>query len=209
MSPWTVDNRYFGAMVNRPLSTVNRFPPLPLGAASIINKRFILSPPARRAPAGAGAAVRSGALMEEENQAETPPAPQERMDQAPPGTGPNADGQSLLVNGVERPSEPPPESPGFFHPLLLVVLGFWALWIWTSSRQKRRRKQEEDRQKTLAKGDRVITIGRMHGVVVAFTDETVTLLTDAKNGAVMVFDRVAIYKILPRPGEEDEKKVNS
>jgi len=102
----------------------------------------------------------------------------------------------------QAPAQPSPEASSTFSPWLIGLIALWALWIWTSSRGKKRRRQEEDRLKSLAKGDRVVTIGRMIATVVAFTDDTVTVLTDPKNGAVMTFERRAIAQIMPRPGEE-------
>lgn len=150
-----------------------------------------------------------------------PPAPQnpapsiqEAQPAAPGGTlavdqTPGVDQTTATIE--QNPNETavakrPP--PSFFeqYGLIIVAVAFWFVWIWMSRKNKARRKQEEERLSSIKKGDRVITIGRMHGIVVAFTDDTVTLLTDAKNGAVMIFDRVAIYKILPRNGEETPDK---
>lgn len=91
--------------------------------------------------------------------------------------------------------------------LLWMVI---ALWVWYLFGNKKRRlqkaqeKKERERRDSLEKGDQLITIGRMHGTVVAFTDTTVTLKPDPKADYTMTFDRQAIYRVLPRPGEEDE-----
>ncbi len=83
-----------------------------------------------------------------------------------------------------------------------------ALWIWYLFGNKKRKaakaaeKKEAERRNTLEKGDMIITIGRMHGAVVAFTDTTVTIRPDPKSDYTMTFDRQAIYKVMPRPGEE-------
>lgn len=84
-----------------------------------------------------------------------------------------------------------------------------ALWLWYLFGNKKRRaakaaeKKERERRDTLEKGDQIVTIGRMHGTVVAFTEATVTIKPDAKADYTMTFDRQAIYKVMPRPGEED------
>ncbi len=84
-----------------------------------------------------------------------------------------------------------------------------AMWIWFLFGNKKRRqakaqeKQERARREALVKGDKLITIGRMHGTVVGLTDTTVTVKPDPKSDYTMTFDRQAIFRVLPRPGEED------
>ncbi len=83
-----------------------------------------------------------------------------------------------------------------------------ALWIYLLFGSKKRRQQkaadkkEAERRNTLQKGDELVTIGRMHGTVVAYTDSTVTVKPDTKSDYTMTFDRAAIFRIMPRPGEE-------
>lgn len=87
-----------------------------------------------------------------------------------------------------------------------------ALWIWYLFGNKKRKnakaaeKKERERRDTLQKGDNIVTIGRMHGKVVAFTDQSVTIKPDPKAEYTMTFDRQAIYRVLPRPGEEPEEQ---
>lgn len=103
---------------------------------------------------------------------------------------------------------PAPESL-FSSPLLwIMLLGFIAFQFIFSSKNRKRQQAEAEKLKSLAKGDRVLTIGRMHGTVVALTDETMTLKTDDKGANTLVFDRAALYKILSRPDEKagEEKK---
>lgn len=97
-------------------------------------------------------------------------------------------------------------APSIFDNYLLWIVA--ALWIWFLFGSKKRRKareaekKERERRNTLQKGDNIITIGRMHGKIVAFTDKTVTIKVDPKSDYSLTFDREAIYKILPRPGED-------
>lgn len=91
--------------------------------------------------------------------------------------------------------------------LLYAVIG---LWVWYLFGNKKRRlakaneKKEQERRNNLQKGDKIVTIGRMHGEVVAFTDDSVTLKPDNKSDYTMTFERGAILRVLPRPGEEEE-----
>ena len=99
-------------------------------------------------------------------------------------------------------------SPSGGSPMTLIwvaILAVIAFQFFFGSRNRRKQQAEADRLKSLAKGDRVLTIGRMHGTVVAFTDDTITLKPDDKGAVTMVFDRAALYRILPRPGEKSEE----
>ncbi len=107
------------------------------------------------------------------------------------------------------PEAAPEEAPGFFNnPLLWIVAAVWIWFLFGNKKRKAARAQQKkdaERRATLQKGDNIVTIGRMHGAVVAFTDTTVTIKPDAKAEYTMTFDRQAIYQVLPRPGEEVEE----
>jgi preprotein translocase subunit YajC len=92
--------------------------------------------------------------------------------------------------------------------LLYAVILFWVWWLFGNKKRKARKEQEKKeqaRRNSLQKGDNIITIGRMHGKVVAFTEDTVTIKPDPGKDLAMTFDRQAIFRILPRPGEDGEK----
>lgn len=100
------------------------------------------------------------------------------------------------------------QQPGIFDNWLFYVV--IALWVWYIFGNKKRRqakaneKKEQERRNNLQKGDTVITIGRMHGLVVAVTDTTVTVKPDPRAEYTMTFDRNAIARVMPRDGEEEE-----
>ncbi len=100
------------------------------------------------------------------------------------------------------------QEPSFFsNPLLWIVAALWIWFLFGNKKRKAQKAQEKKdrlRRETLQKGDEIITIGRMHGTVIAFTETTVTVKPDLKAEYSMTFDKQAIYRVLPRPGEEDE-----
>lgn len=106
------------------------------------------------------------------------------------------------------------KTPGFFEGngiLWIIVIAAWFYFIFGSKKrrnQKAQEKKEKERRDNLKAGDRLVTIGRMHGTVVDSDDETVTLKPDPKAAYTMKFDKQAIYRVLPRPGEEDEEDAN-
>ena len=108
----------------------------------------------------------------------------------------------------EQAAQEQPQSP-FGNWMIWIMLALWGWWLWSSSKNRKKKKAEEAKLQTLEKGDKIITIDRMHATIVAFTDTTITVKTDDKSNATMTFDRQAIFKRLPRPGEEaaaDEAK---
>lgn len=98
--------------------------------------------------------------------------------------------------------------PGIFDNWLFYVV--IALWVWYIFGNKKRRqakaneKKEQERRNSLQKGDSIVTIGRMHGLVVAYTDTTVTVKPDPRADYTMTFDRNAIARVMPRDDEEEE-----
>ncbi len=111
----------------------------------------------------------------------------------------------------EAPVEPVQEAkaPSIWDNWLLFAV--LALWIWYFFGNKKRKlakakeKQEQERRERLEKGDEIVTIGRMHATVTHVGEATVTVKPDPKSDYTMTFDRQAILRVLPRPGEEEEE----
>ncbi|MGC8753485.1 MAG: preprotein translocase subunit YajC [Thermosulfidibacteraceae bacterium] len=59
--------------------------------------------------------------------------------------------------------------------LILIFVIFWALLIWP---QMRRQKQHKKMLESLQKGDKVITIGGIYGIVTQIGDNTVIIKVD-------------------------------
>ena len=121
--------------------------------------------------------------------------------------GENTQAQQQVLEG-EVVEEQPQGLFGGSNFLLWVVAALWIWYLFGNKKrkaQKAQEKKERERRSTLQKGDNIVTIGRMHGTVVAYTESTVTIKPDNKADYTMTFDRQAIYRIMPRPGEEDEE----
>lgn len=74
---------------------------------------------------------------------------------------------------LQAPPGAPPGSPfGFLLPMLLIFVIFYFLLI---RPQTKRQKEHEAMLKALEKGDRVVTGGGVHGVVVGVTDDVLTV----------------------------------
>ena len=83
---------------------------------------------------------------------------------------------------------------GSFTPLLLIVLLFGVMYFLMIRPQQKRRREAMQMQNSLGPGDRIVTIGGLHGTVVAVDDDVVTL--DIADGVHVRFARPAIARVL-------------
>lgn len=94
----------------------------------------------------------------------------------------------------------------FIHsmgPLLPIIL-VMVLFIWMSSRTRRRQEQQKkDMLSAMKRGDRVQTIGGILGNVVEVRDDRILVKVDESNNTKVWFARSAIHRVL---GEEAEAK---
>ena len=93
-----------------------------------------------------------------------------------------------------------------FNTLIFAVLIFGVIYFLILRPQ---RKKEKDRQAMLAKlerGDRVVTIGGIHGEVESVKERHVILLVDRKQGTTLKTERSAIHRIVsPESSDEEDK----
>ena len=91
---------------------------------------------------------------------------------------------------------------------LVLVLGVLYFLVFRPQRKKQQQ-QEKERQEmigSLKKNDHVVTIGGLHGIVVAVSDEEVSIKVDEKNDIRVRVTREAIAKVVGREGEGADKE---
>ena len=76
-------------------------------------------------------------------------------------------------------------------PLVLILVVFWLILI---RPQRQRQKKHQQMVSNLVIGDDVVTIGGMHGTVVALTDETMDL--EVTDDVVLRFTRQSLARIV-------------
>lgn len=98
--------------------------------------------------------------------------------------------------------------PGGGGMLPLMMLGFIGLMYFMMIRpQRQQQKRQDEVRANLSKGDKVVTIGGIHGIITGMTKETVTVkVTD---GTSIKFDRSAIATCLTDKPKEDDKDEDS
>lgn len=74
-----------------------------------------------------------------------------------------------------------------FLPLILIIIVFYFFMIRPQLKKQKEQKKFRD---NLAKGDKVVTIGGIHGKIAELKDNTVKL--DLGNGAIITVEKSAI-----------------
>lgn len=79
---------------------------------------------------------------------------------------------------------------GTLVPIILMFVIFYFLLI---RPQQKRQRQVQEMQNALEKGDAVVTIGGLHGVIHALDEGTVVI--QANDGTQLTYDRSAIKEV--------------
>jgi preprotein translocase subunit YajC len=100
------------------------------------------------------------------------------------------------------PAAEAPQGPGYqmFIMIGIIIVVFYFFMI---RPQQRKQKAEQKMRENLAKGDRVVTIGGIHGKIVS-VDET-TILIEVDNGVKLKMEKTAV-KPVPAEGTDDKVK---
>lgn len=104
-------------------------------------------------------------------------------------------------------AEEAPASPGLsayliqYSPLILMFLVLYFLLIRPN---QKRQKERNAMLNALKKGDKVVTIGGMHGTIAEITDDTVVLRVN--ESMKITFDRSAVNSVKESSSSSEEKK---
>jgi preprotein translocase subunit YajC len=101
------------------------------------------------------------------------------------------------VTGTGTPQNPPqpqpqPQPACGFETIAMMGALLVLMYFMVMRPEQKRRKEQAALLASIKQGDRVVTLGGMHGVVARLTDKTVTLRVDTLN---MTFDRTAIARV--------------
>ncbi len=118
--------------------------------------------------------------------------PKAAPDTPVPATAGSSTGATGTVAPGTAPTGQQPQDPCggqmmFMIPAMLALMYFMVL-----RPEQKRKKEQQTLLSSVKQGDRVVTLGGMHGTVVRLTEKTVVLRVDAVN---MTFDRVAIARV--------------
>lgn len=76
-------------------------------------------------------------------------------------------------------------------PMIIIIALMYFMLIRPSQKQ---RKKQQEMQNALSRGNKVVTIGGLHGTVDAIDDQTVVLTIE--DGSKVRFERAAIQRVL-------------
>ncbi|MHC4871890.1 MAG: preprotein translocase subunit YajC [Planctomycetota bacterium] len=93
---------------------------------------------------------------------------------------------------------------------LILVLWIGVIYFFFMRPQKKKEQNRKQLLEQVAKGDKVITVGGIHGEVTNISDDVITLKIDDKTGATIKMSKAAVNSI-PKKEEElgittEEKK---
>lgn len=102
--------------------------------------------------------------------------------------------ESLILQAQGTPPAGQPQSNPFSFLLMVggIILVFYFFMI---RPQQKKAKQEKEFRESLKKGDKVVTIGGIHGRIVSIEDDGI--LVEVDNGVKLKFDKSAIRPAAP------------
>ncbi len=84
------------------------------------------------------------------------------------------------------------QTPNMFVQLVPLILIFVVFYFFLIRPQQKKQKEREKILESLKRGDRVVTIGGMHGTVAGIDTEKKTVLVQVGDNLKITFDRSAI-----------------
>ena len=93
-----------------------------------------------------------------------------------------------------------------FTGLLLPIAFLAVLYLLLIRPQQKRRKQQEHMVRTTKVGDDIVTIGGLHGRVMALSDDTMDIAVDADEDVILRYERSSLARIVADdvPGDDED-----
>lgn len=84
--------------------------------------------------------------------------------------------------------------PDVLGGLLSIILFIVLFWLILIRPQQKRQKQVMQMQNNLQKGDKIITIGGLHGTIHALDEGTIVI--EVQDGTKLTYDRSAVREVV-------------
>ncbi|MCR6106188.1 preprotein translocase subunit YajC [Salipaludibacillus agaradhaerens] len=81
-----------------------------------------------------------------------------------------------------------------FTPIIMLVVMFAIFYFLLIRPQQKRQKKVQEMHAALQKGDKIVTIGGLHGTIDAIDENQVVIMVDSNNK--LTFDRQAIREVV-------------
>jgi preprotein translocase subunit YajC len=91
-------------------------------------------------------------------------------------------------------------------PMIFMLVALVAMWFFMSRSQKKQQQERKNLLENMKPGDRVVTIGGLHGVLSEVNTNKSTVIIDCE-GIFLEFDRAAIRTVTPGTGASVETEI--
>ncbi|MEM7699877.1 MAG: preprotein translocase subunit YajC [Verrucomicrobiota bacterium] len=106
---------------------------------------------------------------------------------------------------ADTPAAPQGSPMGLFgSPIVFIVIMFALMYFMLIRPQRKQAKKQDLMRKGLRKGDKVVTIGGIHGIVTGTAETTVSV--KVADGLSLKFDRSSIASSTPSSREDDSEE---
>ena len=108
--------------------------------------------------------------------------------------------QTVLAAAAPAGQQPPPG--GLLGSMLLpMIIIFFIIWVLMIKPQRKKEQQRREMLDSIEKGDKVVTIGGVHGVLTSVREKEVVVRVDDDKGVKLKMNRSAVSRVV-REGEE-------
>ena len=111
----------------------------------------------------------------------------------------------VVMAAAPAGKQAPPPGGMFGSVLLPMIIIFFIIYVLMLKPQRKKEKERREMLDTIKKGDKVVTIGGIHGVLVTVRETDVTIRVDDDKGVKMKMNRSAISRVLREGAQEDEE----
>lgn len=109
---------------------------------------------------------------------------------------------AIIAEGAAAPAPSPFGGMGLIIPMILIYAILYFILIRPGRlKQKKEQQQLNDLRNNMSKGDKIITVGGMHGMVSGTTEKTVSV--KIAEGLSVKFDRSAIVTVIDSKTKDD------
>ena len=111
---------------------------------------------------------------------------------------------SMFMLLAQAEEQAPKAKGGGYEGIIFIVLIFAVLYFLMIRPQKKKEQKRKQMLGDLERGNRIVTIGGIHGEVASIKEDIVILLVDRESGATLKMSRSAIHRILSDDTDENE-----
>jgi len=98
------------------------------------------------------------------------------------------------------------KGPGSSLFIIYIVLIVGVFYFLIMRPQKKKEQKRRAMINEVRKGDRIVTIGGIHGEIISAKDDTIIILVDAQSGTTLKMTRGAIHRVVNPDADSDSEE---